>query len=159
MTFLNLKVWKPLYGLTLSPVKRDHQCLVKNWWKVVLWWQDPSISKSLFINVMCLSHGYMYVFYNPLFFLLSKFHNTDDFMWENLVLLKHIYIFRRYSTMNATAVLGLFTPIWIKWRRGWCFSILVIFFAVTIFYGLMKWPLLLYTIIIGGPGSFLWTPI
>ena len=68
-------------------------------------------------------------------------------------------VFCRYITMNVTPVLRLFASICIKWRRGGFLYNLEILLMVTIFCGWMKLPLLFSTIILGGPGFSLWTPI
>ena len=64
-----------------------------------------------------------------------------------------------YSTMNATTMLWFFDSVCIKRRIVLWSSILLILPTVIILWRLMKWPLLLSTIILGGTGFFLWTPI
>ena len=66
---------------------------------------------------------------------------------------------RRYCTINVTMMLGFFASIWIQRRRVWCFSITEILLTLTIFCVLLKWPLLLFPILICVTGYFLWTPI
>ena len=108
---------------------------------------------------------YMYMVYNPFCFLFPSFQKNevcfviDVLVCENLILLEHIYGWRRYSTMNVITTIGRLSSIYIKRIIGWQFSILEILSTVTIFFGLMKWPVLLYTTILGGPVSFLWNPI
>ena len=64
-----------------------------------------------------------------------------------------------YNTRKITTVLRWFASIWIISIIVGRMFIMLILILVTIFCRWMKWPLLFSTVILGGTGYFLWTPV
>ena len=62
------------------------------------------------------------------------------FWWRIIRCYWNIFIWRNnYSNMNVTAMLAFFASVWIKKRRVWCFSILVVLLTLTIFLGWLNY--------------------
>ena len=108
----------------------------------------------------------MSVVYKPCCFLFSKFQKKEVCFSKLIFWCRIIRYYwnifpwwSRYSTMNITTMILFFASVWIKQRRVWRFSIMVVLLMLTIFCGLMKWLLLVSTIILCGAVYLLLIPI